>query len=139
MRFQVPQFIDVEDKIFGPFTFKQFVYLLGGGGISFVLFKILPLFVAVIFIAPIVGLSLGLAFYKVNNKPFIRVLEAGFKYGVKPKLYVWHKKERKAVAKEDKEKEEAQIKIPALSESKLTDIAWSLGVKESIYSDQKVE
>ncbi len=33
MRFEVPQFIDVEDKIFGPFTFKQFLYLAGGAGL----------------------------------------------------------------------------------------------------------
>ncbi|TSC80302.1 MAG: hypothetical protein G01um101429_152 [Parcubacteria group bacterium Gr01-1014_29] len=31
-QFQVPQFIEVEDKIFGPLTTKQFFYLLGGGG-----------------------------------------------------------------------------------------------------------
>jgi len=35
MRFEVPQFIDVEDKLFGPLTFTQFVYLAGSGGISF--------------------------------------------------------------------------------------------------------
>jgi len=32
MRFEVPQFIEVEDKIFGPFTWKQFIYLMGGEG-----------------------------------------------------------------------------------------------------------
>ena len=27
MQYQVPQFIEVEDKIFGPLTFKQFLYI----------------------------------------------------------------------------------------------------------------
>ena len=35
MRFQVPQFIEIESKIFGPLTFKQFIYLAGGGGRNF--------------------------------------------------------------------------------------------------------
>ena len=30
MQYQVPQFIEVEDKIFGPLTFKQLVYVVGG-------------------------------------------------------------------------------------------------------------
>ena len=47
MRFQVPQFIEVEDKIFGPLTLKQFIYLAGAGGLVFVLWRVLPLFVAI--------------------------------------------------------------------------------------------
>ena len=38
MRFEVPQFIEIEDKIFGPFTWKQFVYLAGGVGLAAVIF-----------------------------------------------------------------------------------------------------
>ena len=34
MMFSVPQFIDVEDKIIGPLTLKQFIYLAGGAGLS---------------------------------------------------------------------------------------------------------
>ena len=44
MQFQVPQFIEIEDKIFGPLTFKQFIYLAGGGGLCFLLYTILPFF-----------------------------------------------------------------------------------------------
>ena len=38
MRFQVPQFIEVEDKIFGPMTLKQFIYMAGGAGLSFLIY-----------------------------------------------------------------------------------------------------
>jgi len=53
MRFQVPQFIEIESKIFGPLTFKQFIYLAGGAGLSFLFYAFLPFFIAVIFIAPV--------------------------------------------------------------------------------------
>jgi len=52
MRFQVPQFIEVEDKIFGPLTLKQFIYLAGAGGVVFVLWRVFPIFVAIIIAAP---------------------------------------------------------------------------------------
>ena len=42
MDYQVPQFIEVEDKLVGPLTFKQFVYLAGGAGICVILFVFLP-------------------------------------------------------------------------------------------------
>ena len=39
MQFSVPQFVEVEDKIIGPLTLKQFLVLLGGGFVVFVLYK----------------------------------------------------------------------------------------------------
>lgn len=129
MRFQTPQFIDIEDKIIGPLTVKQFVYLAGGGGICFALYRFLPLFIAIILIIPVGALSVALAFYKVNNKPFINLLESMVKFGVGKRLYIWKKE-----AKQAKAKEEASVpseSLPHLSHSKLKDMMWSLGVKES--------
>ncbi len=80
MRYQVPQFIEVEDKIFGPFTFKQFIYLGGGVGLAFIFYKFLPLILAIPFMAVAVAFGVALAMYKINSKPFIEVLEAGVKY-----------------------------------------------------------
>ena len=42
MQYQVPQFIDVEDKIFGPFTFKQFIYMIGGIALSYIIYRFIP-------------------------------------------------------------------------------------------------
>ena len=70
----MPQFIEVEDKIFGPFTLKQFIYLAGGAGIVALLLFTLPLIVAILLSIPVAGLAGALAFYRMNNKPFIEVL-----------------------------------------------------------------
>ncbi len=139
MRFQVPQFIDVEDKIFGPFTFKQFIYLAGGAGISFILYKALPLFFAILFISPILVLTLALAFYKINKKPFVAILESAFRYTLQKKLYIWKKEEKKIKKKTQAPHTDPLIVVPRLSDSKLKDIAWSLDVHESIYSGQEEE
>src|SRR3989344_2722197 len=114
MRFQVPQFIEVEDKIFGSLTFKQFVYIAGGVGISVVLFIFLPKFLAVIIALPILIFAAALAFYKINNKPFINVVEAFVKYTLTSKLYLWKKEERKPVAGPRGEKPLEQVFVPKL-------------------------
>src|SRR6185437_718829 len=91
MEYQVPQFIEVEDKIFGPFTLKQFIYIAGGVGVCAIAFFYLPLIIAVIVALPIAALAGALAFYKVNNKPFEEILEAGFTYFTGGRLYLWRK------------------------------------------------
>lgn len=91
MRFEVPQFIEIEDKIFGPLTFKQFIYVAGGGGLCYAVYKLLPIFLAVPVIAAIAGLSYALAFYKLNGQAFIVVGQAFLSYITKNKLYVWKK------------------------------------------------
>ena len=67
MQFKVPQFLEIEDKIFGPFTFREFIYLAGGAGLCFVLYKLLGLLLGLIPILIIAGFSLTLTFYKPNN------------------------------------------------------------------------
>lgn len=133
MQFQVPQFIDVEDKIFGPLTFKQFIYLVGGAGISLVLWAYLPSFVAILIIIPIAALSLSLAFYKINGKPFINTLESSARYAVSSKLYIW----KKRVPEPKKESPSGEVSgaplyVPKLSGSKLKDLSWSLDVENKI-------
>ncbi len=133
MRFQVPQFIEVEDKIFGPLTIKQFIYLLGGAGISFLFFTFIPtLILKALFIMPTLGLSLALAFYKINNKPFISVLESAFNYYTQSKLYLWRKVDKQIVAKPGQENDPtSSFYVPKLSDSKLKDLTWSLDIKQS--------
>lgn len=131
MRFQVPQYIEVEDKIFGPLTFKQFVYIAGGAGICLVLFTFLPKFFAFLLSAPVVALSLALAFYKVNDKPFIHMVEAFFNYFTTTKLYVWKKEEKKPEARQAETQAPEQVYVPRLSESKLKELTWSLDIKEN--------
>ena len=89
MRFEVPQFIDVEDKIIGPLTWKQFIYVAGGGGTLFILYITLPFFLFVILGIPFGLFAAGLAFYRINNRPLALMLEAIATYFGKSRLYIW--------------------------------------------------
>ncbi len=132
MKYQVPQFIEVEDKIIGPFTIKQFLYLVGGAGLSFIAYTYLPLIIAILVIGAIAPLSLALAFYRINNKPFIDFLESAFLFYTKQNLYIWKKQPKDIVATKADAVDDAQVFVPKLSNSKLKELSWSLDINENL-------
>ena len=130
MQFQVPQFIEVEDKIFGPLTFKQFIYIGGGLGAAYILFRILPIHLAVVG-----GLAAGLAFFQFNGRPFIVGLENGFYFLLRSKLYLWNNTRKKKAATPAPlalARGAGEVYVPKLSESRLHELSWSLDIKERI-------
>lgn len=132
MRYQVPQFIDVEDKIIGPFTIKEFIYIVGGAGLSFMAYNFLPFYIAIILIGIIAPLSLALAFYKVNNKPFVDFLESAFLFYTKTNLYIWKKENKEIIHEQKSQDPNAQVYVPRLSDSKLKELSWSLDINENL-------
>lgn len=132
MRYQVPQFIEFDSKVIGPLSFKQFIYVLGGVGGTYIIYKIFGIFPGIILMIILWALAGSLAFVKVNNKNFVEVLSAGFSYFTKSKLYIWRKID-KPVTAEEKIKDTSiadSFLAPSLSQSKLKDLAWSLDVNK---------
>jgi len=126
MRYIVPQFIDSEDKIFGPITVRQFLILTIGGLLIFASFKLadFSLFVLEAFIFG--GLTIAIAFVKVNGKGFhnffIDIINFLFKV---PKLSIWQRKgEFRAIEQKKEEKKDDYIFEPKdLPRTKLSEIS----------------
>lgn len=131
MQFQVPQFLEVEDKLFAFLTFKQFLFLLGGGAMLYLSYAYLPGWLVPIAFLLIVPFTAALSFLKVNKKPFIYFIESFFKYAGSARLYIWKKVPKKAVSKKDAEdkRESPPAYIPRLSENKLKELAWTLDIR----------
>lgn len=135
MQFRVPQFIDIEDKIFGPFTLKQFGYMVGAGGFTFLIWKFVPHLIAPFLIIPIAGLFLALGFVKFNNRPFGDILESAFTYYTTTRIYTWKQPEEKKeethvdqiVANTQKE-----IVISKTNSNKIHDLALGLDVFDAV-------
>lgn len=127
--YQVPQFIEVEDKIFGPLSLKQFIYVAGGIGLCVILLLYFPFYIGVLLALPVALLSLGLAFYKINNKNLVDIIEAGLAFYTKNRLYLWKKEQKK---------ESPDAPVPAaperqklvLTRGRLKELAWSLDIKD---------
>lgn len=94
MQFQVPQFIETEDKVIGPLTLKQFLFLAAAGAVSFALFFILKtvLWIMVTFILG--TLAAALAFIKVQGRPLPSILLAALGFYWKPRTYLWQRAEK---------------------------------------------
>lgn len=130
-QYQVPQFIEIEDKIFGPLTLKQFLYVAGGFGLCLALFTLLPLWLAIPFMLPVAILAGALAFYEVNGRPFIYAMEHAFSYFFGSKLYLWQQRQAKAPTPAAASKAASPVLVaPTLSQSKLKDLSWSLNIKD---------
>lgn len=106
-QFTVPQFIDVEDKILGPVTIRQFLIMIVGSIIVFLAYRYGDMGTFVITLILIGGLSLTFAFVKVNGQAFHYFLLNIVQTTRKPSLRVWHKsyhkKELDFLRKEDSE------------------------------------
>lgn len=110
MRFEVPQFIEIEDKIFGPLTWRQFLYVAGSGGFAVITLLIHPLVLVVVGI-PIAILGAALAFYPVNNRPFVDFLRSMTMYYKGTKEYHW-KQSGEGVYRDRRPREESEASIP---------------------------
>ncbi len=97
MQFQVPQFIDVEDKIIGPLTLRQFIYLAVAGGFSFILFFALQTWLWIIITTILGMIAAAFAFIKMNGRSLGLILLAALKYAWQPKFYLWR---REAIKRE---------------------------------------
>lgn len=140
-RFQVPQFIEVEDKLFGPLTLKQFIYIIGGAAIVFILWVSLPFVFVIILGIPVMGFSLGLAFYTINGDPAITVLSHGVQYLSRSRLYVWRKKERpqkKTIQSIMKQKRPQDLTLPRARRGTLSDLSWSLDVQKKLKEERGI-
>src|SRR3990167_10840992 len=89
-QYKVPQNVDMQDRIVGPLTMFQFLYLLAGGMVFYTTLKT-PSPIDLVFIGVPVGLlSLCLAFVKINDQPFIRFIVSFLYFSTHPKARIWH-------------------------------------------------
>ena len=133
MQFQVPQFIEVEDKVIGPFSLRQFLYIAFAAGILFVFYKLLNFPVFIILAIPVVVLTYALAFVKVHNQLFINVIKNFLGFLKKPDFYVWKKPETKTSTEEKPpeliKKTSPKERIKLKSKERLQEINWKIEVE----------
>lgn len=114
-QFTVPQFIDVEDKIFGPVTTRQFIILLAAGLLLFIIFKLADTVLFIVFLALIGGFALVLAFVKINGQAFHYFILNLIQTKRRPKRRLWKKgytdQELKAFLIESNKKEVTEEKV----------------------------
>lgn len=133
MQFKVPRNIDLEDKIVGPLTLVQFLYLLGGALIDYMMFQSFGtknMGIFLVFGIPIALVALALAFLKIQEQPLSHFFSVGLLYLTKPKVRLWKRQgEMTPVFTEPPKPKNPIIAAPPrkhLDKSALEDLAYQL-------------
>jgi hypothetical protein len=95
MQYPVPQFLDVEDKIIGPFSLIQFGFIFGGGLIDVAIYRIFGVGIILFLIGlPIALASIAMAFVIFNGKHLYYMIPVVLKFVNSPKVMVFHREAR---------------------------------------------
>lgn len=118
MQFIVPQFIDIEDKIIGPISVRQFITMLVGAGAVYTDYELVwrlnnNFWFFAIFAVIIFGLTMVFAFLKVNGQLFHQFLLNLLIAMRDPKMRVWNKHTGHLPAKK-----EAKVDLPQVTPAK---------------------
>lgn len=89
MQYQVPQFIETEDKVVGPFSLRQFLYVGAAALVSGICYFLLQPWLFFIIAFFLIGGALALSFIKINGRPLIKIGISAFNFYWKPQTYVW--------------------------------------------------
>lgn len=99
MLVNVPQYIDVEDKIAGPLTAKQLGWMFAMGAVLLVCWSIFDSGAFIMIAILVVLIFVALAFYKPNGKPLIAFIGSSIFFLFRPKVYVWKREVKKVEPK----------------------------------------
>jgi hypothetical protein len=111
MQFQVPQFIETEDKVVGPFTLRQFMYVAGAGLASAILYFTVTTWLWLILTLVLLGGAIGVAFVKVEGRPLGNIIFAAFGFYWKPQTYIWKTEEQGVATAQRHNREEGGISL----------------------------
>lgn len=127
-QFVVPQFIEVEDKIFGPITIRQFLILLATGMFIFLAFRFgdFSLFVLTTVVLGIIAIAF--AFVKINGQTFHYFLLNIIATTRKPSVRIWRKEYSKKELdylrrQEPPEEKSERVPLKVVARSRTRDLA----------------
>ena len=146
-QFTVPQFIDVEDKIIGPITARQFIIMFAGFMLMAVCYKIFDFSLFIGSSVSIFAISGIFAFFKINGMPFRFFVLNFIQTSKKPKKRVWINKGEIVFEENVKKiiKEHAPVPKKYISTSRLSELALIVDtsgayrgeIKDNVNSDIK--
>jgi hypothetical protein len=125
MMFSVPQFIDIEDKIAGPLTWRQLLWMIGMGATLLVSFNVFDGALFVIIAIPTVLLFVAFAFYRPNGFPMTKFVFYAILFLFRPKVSVWERPVKARPVAKVPERKAAPLETGSkqIDQTKLTELA----------------
>ncbi|MFH1246339.1 MAG: PrgI family protein [Candidatus Liptonbacteria bacterium] len=138
MQYQIPQFIETEDKIIGPLSLRQFLWVGGGLGITMILYFALSFTVwvpiAILFTAT--GAAMGMI--KINGRQLPEVVMNAARFYWQPRTYTWQP-ETKAPAAGEAAPKEAMFSLESIAAGMNLSHTWEKVQTGTVESKEKGE
>lgn len=129
MQFPVPKDIDLEDKIIGPMTLRQFLYVLVGCSFAYGVLKKIGgpegnTQLAIMIALPIALFSIALAFVKVQERPLVDFMISLLTFFTRPRQRIWKRQDSVQDFTLDKNSQVAEVEVvkKKIKVSELTDL-----------------
>lgn len=147
MQFEVPQNIDLEDKILGPMTLRSFLILLFGALIVYSIFFIpgISKTVAIIIAIPLAIAVLLITFVKVQDQPFTQFFMNLIYFSLRPQKRIWNSEDIKpgVTIKNQTQKEEGHHAQKVVSHGQIEKLAqivdtkgWKQNLSETVNGEE---
>ncbi len=111
MMFNVPQFIDVEDKIAGPLTWRQLLWMIGMGAVLLTFFNLFDTSLFIIIAIPTILFFVLFAFYRPNGFSMVTFAFYALLFLFRPKVSVWQRPAKARPIAKEPEKQGASPNI----------------------------
>ena len=147
MQYAIPQFVEVEDRVVGPLTTKQFLYLVAGGVFLVIAWSLADLGLFILLAILTAGVVIPFAFIKINGRPFQIYLSSVIKFFTRPKLRLWLKEKRapmhfsdtKARVKKIPEGQTQKVGEKRFERSRVRDLSQILDMGTAAYIEAPIE
>jgi len=140
MQFSVPQFIDVEDKIVGPFTAKQTLYLVIGGAIVLLAFSFFNTAFFVLVAIIVIPVTLAFAFWRPRGISVAQLIANFTDYYTTEHFYLWRREPDMTMYKVvQKKKANGEGPEKIVTRSRIRDLANLLDTSSAVNMPYEVE
>jgi len=140
-QFLVPQFIDVEPKILGPLTLRQFIIAVVGIVFGVIAYKFADLGLFIVELIVIASLVILFAFIKVNGQPFHYFILNIFGVIIGSNIRIWGKdiKVVHAVDMVDVKKDDGVVQKEEMKAQKLSELSLLLDTGGAFQAEPEEE
>jgi hypothetical protein len=137
----VPQYVDIEDHIVGPLTWKQLGWFGGGGFLLVILWQFLDESAFYTAAVPVIVLTAAFAFYKPQGIPLIKFVGFAILFAFKPRLYLWQREANVQAPVQAKpvEKQKIVYNKKPLDTDDISILAHTLDMRGSNHNDRLEE
>ncbi|MCK5084548.1 MAG: PrgI family protein [Candidatus Pacebacteria bacterium] len=133
MQYSVPQFLDVEDKVVGPFTGKQALFMIIGFGVLLISFTFFRISFFIVIAIPTIILTLAFAFWKPKGFTVSRWMTNIINYYTTPHFYVWRREPDSKMFKQTQRKQSSkEVQAIPISKNRIKELAWLLDTSTSV-------